>query len=323
MTVPPVAGPPARQDGAAVLAQTIWGVEFQNPILLASGTAGYGRELDGLLDIDTLGGIVTKAVTPEPRNGNPPMRAAEYDAGMLNSVGLANVGLDAFRAEKLPWLRQRLRRARVLVNVAGRTVEDYVQVIRTLDDDDGFVGYELNVSCPNVKEGGAVFCMRSELLQEVVSAARAASERPLIVKLSPNLPDIGATAAVAVDAGADGVTLINTFPGLLFDVETGRSVLGAGTGGVSGPAVLPMGVHAVWQAHRRVDVPLMGVGGVRTGKDAVQYLLAGASLVAVGTATFADPRAAERVVLGLNDYCARRHLPIGDVVGSGTVEGRI
>ncbi|MEJ2187104.1 MAG: dihydroorotate dehydrogenase [Gemmatimonadota bacterium] len=313
-----MASPSARQDGAP-LAQTLWGVEFQNPILLASGTAGYGQELDGLLDLDALGGIVTKAVTPEPRKGNPPMRAAEYDAGMLNSVGLANVGLEAFRAEKLPWLRQRLRRARVLVNVAGRTVDDYVKVIRTLDDDDGFVGYELNVSCPNVKEGGAVFCMRPQLLHEVVAAARAASQRPLVVKLSPNLPDIGGTAAIAVDAGADGVTLINTFPGLLFDVETRASVLGAGTGGVSGPGVLPMGVHAVWQAHQRVDVPLVGVGGVRTANDAVQYLLAGASLVAVGTATFADPRAAERVVLGLSDYCARHHLRIGDLMGSGTV----
>ncbi len=323
MTEQRVADPPARQDDAHSLAQTVWGVEFQNPILLASGTAGYGQELDGLLDIDTLGGIVTKAVTPEPRVGNPPMRAAEYDAGMINSVGLANVGLDAFRAEKLPWLRRRLRRARVLVNVAGRTVEDYVQVIRTLDDDEGFAGYELNVSCPNVKQGGAVFCMRPQLLHEVVAAARAVTERPLIVKLSPNLPDIGGTAAIAVDAGADGVTLINTFPGLLFDVETRTSVLGAGTGGVSGPGVLPMGVHAVWQASQRVDVPLVGVGGVRTGNDAVQYLLAGASLVAVGTATFADPRAAERVVLGLSDYCARHHLPVHDLIGSGVVEGRI
>ncbi|MEJ2678437.1 MAG: dihydroorotate dehydrogenase, partial [Gemmatimonadota bacterium] len=273
---PSRAGPPAGQDGAP-LAQTVWGAEFQNPILLASGTAGYGQELDGLLDLDALGGIVTKAVTPEPRNGNPPMRAAEYDAGMLNSVGLANVGLEAFRRDKLPWLRQRLRRARVLVNVAGRTVGDYIQVIRTLDDDDGFLGYELNVSCPNVREGGAIFCMSPQLLQEVVAAARAATERPLVVKLSPNLPDIGSTAAIAVDTGADGVTLINTFPGLLFDVETRTSLLGAGTGGVSGPGVLPMGVHAVWQAHRRVDVPLVGVGGVRTGDDAVQYLLAGAS----------------------------------------------
>jgi len=304
---PPVARP---------LAQTLWGVEFQNPVLLASGTAGYGQELDGLLDIDTIGGIVTKAVTPEPRTGNPP-------AGMLNSVGLANVGLDAFRAEKLPWLRRRLRRAHVLVNVAGRTVDDYVQVIRALDDQDGFVGYELNVSCPNVKEGGAVFCARPQLLHEVVAAARAATRRPLIVKLSPNLPDIGGTAAVAVEAGADGLTLINTFPGLLFDLATRRSVLGGGTGGVSGPGVLPMGVHAVWQAHSRVDVPLIGVGGVRTAHDAAQYFLAGASLVEVGTATFADPRAAGRVVKGLSDYCASQHLRIGDLIGGGTVEGRV
>jgi dihydroorotate dehydrogenase (NAD+) catalytic subunit len=303
------------------LAQTVFDAEFQNPVLLAGGTAGYGRELDGLLDLDGLGGLVTKAVTPEPRAGNPPLRAAEYGAGMLNSIGLANVGLDAFRADKLPWLARRLRAAQVLVNVAGKTVEDYVAVVDGLEDQDGFLGYELNVSCPNVKEGGAAFCARRDLLDEVVSVVRARTERPLVVKLTPNLPDIAATASTAVDAGADGLTLINTFPGLLFDLDTRRSVLGAGTGGVSGPGVLPMGVHAVWQAARRVDVPIIGVGGIRSGEDAVQYLLAGASLVEIGTASFADPRAAERVVDELRHF-GRRHgiTDVRELIGAGMVD---
>jgi dihydroorotate dehydrogenase (NAD+) catalytic subunit len=303
------------------LDQELFGATFANPVLLAGGTAGYGRELDGLLDLDRLGGLVTKSVTPEPRAGNPPLRTAEYGAGMLNSIGLANVGLDAFRADKLPWLADRLHSAQVLINVAGKMVEDYVAVVAGLDDADGFLGYELNVSCPNVKEGGAVFCAREDLLRQVVSAVRERTARPLIVKLAPNLPDIAGTAAVAVDAGADGLTLINTFPGLLFDLDAGTAVLGAGTGGVSGPAVLPMGVYAVWKTAQRVDVPIIGVGGIRSGTDAVQYLLAGASLVEIGTASFADPRAAERVIEELRRY-GRRHSVsrVGDLIGTGRVE---
>jgi dihydroorotate dehydrogenase (NAD+) catalytic subunit len=304
------------------LDQTLFGVEFQNPVMLAGGTAGYGRELDRLVDLDRLGGLVTKAVTPEVRAGNPALRAAEYWAGMLNSIGLANVGLQAFRAEKLPWLRARLAHARVLVNVAGATVEDYVAVVDGLEAEEGFLGYELNVSCPNVKEGGAAFCARSDLLTEVVAAVRTRTARPLVVKLAPNLPDIGATARVAVDAGADGLTLINTFPGLLFDTGTRRAVLGAGTGGVSGPAVLPMGVYSVWRASQSVDVPIIGVGGIRSGDDAVQYLLAGASLVQIGTATFGDPRAPERVLKELGRYGRRARVQhVRELIGAGKLDG--
>ena len=299
------------------LAGTLLGTEFQNPLLLAAGTAGYGAELDGMLDLDRLGGLVTKAVTPEPREGNPAPRAAEFAAGMLNSVGLANVGLERFRAEKLPWLARRLTRARVLVNVAGKTIEDFVTVVRALDAEPGFVAFELNVSCPNVKEGGALFCHREDTLSALVAAARGATTRALVVKLAPNVPDIGRIAQVAVDAGADALTLSNTFPGLLFDTETRRPLLGAGAGGVSGPAVLPMGVHAVRQASRRVSVPLIGAGGVRCGDDVVQYLLAGASLVQIGTASYADPRASLRVLAEVERYCARHRIAdIAELIGA-------
>lgn len=301
-----------------LLSQMLFGVEFQNPVLLASGTCGYGAELDGFIDLDSLGGIVTKAVTAEPRAGNPAPRVAEFDAGMLNSVGLANPGPAIVRSEKLPWLDRRLRAARVVVNVAGRTAEEYASIIASLEDADGFHAFELNVSCPNVNEGGAIIATRADLLAAAVRAARAATRRPLIVKLAPNVPDIGAMADVCVAEGADGLTLINTMPGLLFDTRSGRAVLGAGAGGVSGPALLPIGVHAVWQARQRVSVPIIGAGGIRAADDAVQYLLAGASLVQIGTASFADPRTAARVLSGLARWGPERGATsITEIIGSG------
>jgi dihydroorotate dehydrogenase (NAD+) catalytic subunit len=301
-----------------VLAQQLFGTTFQNPILLASGTCGYGAEYDEFFDIDRLGGIVIKAVTMEARAGNPAPRVAEFAGGMLNSIGLANVGVAAVAAEKLPQLAARLQRARVLVNVAGRTSEEYGELVRRLDDAPGFIGFELNVSCPNVKEGGAIFCSREDLLAEAVSAARAATGRPLIVKLAPNVPDIGRMAEVAVAAGADGLTLVNTMPGLLFDLEHRRPVLGAGSGGVSGAALLPIGVHAVAQARKRVHVPIVGAGGVRSAEDVLQYLLAGASLVQIGTALFADPRLPLRVLTNLQAYLQRARLTsVTELVGAG------
>jgi dihydroorotate dehydrogenase (NAD+) catalytic subunit len=300
------------------LAQDLLGTSFQNPVLLASGTCGYGREIDELLDLDALGGLVIKAVTLEPRQGNAAPRVAEFHAGMLNSIGLANVGADEVVREKLPWLARRLSRAQVLVNVAGATPGEYARIVERIEDAPGVVAYELNVSCPNVHEGGALFGTREDLLGAAVAAARAATSRPLVVKLAPNVPDIGRMARVAVDHGADALTLINTFPGLLFDVRTRRPVLGNRTGGVSGPAILPMGVHAVWQARQQVAVPIIGAGGIRTGEDAVQYLLAGASLVQVGTASFADPRAALRVLTGLEEYMAAQGVAaVRELVGAG------
>lgn len=300
------------------LAQHVFGTTFQNPVLLASGTCGYGVEYQDFFDLDRLGGLVIKAVTLDPRDGNPAPRVAEFAGGMMNSIGLANAGLEAVLADRLPELLARVQRARVFVNVAGRTTDEYGELVARLDPLPGFLGYELNVSCPNVKEGGTYFSSRADLLAEAVRAARRATRRPLLVKLAPNVSDIGALAEVAVAEGADGVTLINTFPGLLFDLRTRRARLGAGTGGVSGPAILPMGVHAVYQARRRVQVPLIGVGGIRTAEDALQYLLAGASLIQVGTASFADPRAAYRVLSNLKTGRAGA-AHISELIGSGRV----
>ncbi len=299
------------------LDQTIFGTTFQNPVLLASGTCGYGVELDRLFDLDQLGGLVTKAVTVEPRNGNPSPRVAEFDAGMLNSIGLANVGLNAFRSEKLPWLKQRLSNARVLVNVDGKSVDEFGQIVETLESTDGFLGYELNLSCPNVQDG-ALFSTREDLLAAVLQRVRTLTRRPLVAKLAPNVPDIGRMAEVAVAAGADGLTLINTVPGLLFDLRTRQAVLGAGTGGLSGAALLPVGVHAVRLARRRVTVPIIGAGGIRTAEDAMQYLFAGASLIQIGTANFADPRTGLRVISDLSRLGARLGATqIADLVGVG------
>ncbi len=300
------------------LDQTLFGSHFQNPVILASGTCGYGDELHGMMDLDTVGGLVLKAVTVEPRDGNAAPRVAEFKAGMMNSIGLANVGLQAFRDDKLPMILALVNRARVFINVAGRTADEYGEIVRKLDDIDGFAAYELNVSCPNVKEGGAVFCSREDLLADAVRSARSATARPIVVKLAPNVPDVGRMAAVCVEEGADGLTLINTMPGLLFDLQSRKPVLGAGSGGVSGPALLPMGVHAVAQARKRVQIPIIGAGGIRSGEDAVQYLLAGASLVQVGTATFADPRAALRVLSGIRDYGNRQGIAdISSLTGAG------
>lgn len=303
------------------LEQPLFGATFQNPILLASGTCGYGQELDDTIDLEELGGFVIKAVTVEPREGNPSPRVTEHNGVMLNSIGLANVGLARVAAERLPWLASRLKRARVLVNVAGKTEEEFVTIIERLSDQDGFVAFELNVSCPNVKQGGALFSTREDLLAGVVRAARRATSRPIIVKLAPNVPDIGRMAEVSVAEGADGLTLINTFPGLVFDVKTRRPALGNGTGGVSGPGILPMGVYAVAQARRRVQVPIIGVGGVTSGADALQYLYAGASLVQIGTASFSDPRASVRVLSELRRLAASMAVTdIRELVGAGRLD---
>jgi dihydroorotate dehydrogenase (NAD+) catalytic subunit len=280
------------------LARTVAGVAFQNPVLLASGTAGFGRELDGVIDLDSLGGLVTKAVSLEPREGNRPPRVTEFPGGMMNSVGLANPGLAQVRTRELPWLASRLRAARFLVNVVGFREEEYAEVIAGLEQVAGIAAYELNLSCPNTSRGGVEFGAEPETVSRVVGRARAATARPLFIKLSPALPDIAGMAVAARDAGADGISVVNTMPGLLFRGD--RPKLGQGNGGVSGPALLPIGVLATARVVERTGgMPVIGVGGIRTAEDARQYLRAGAALVAIGTAGMADPRAPERVVRGL------------------------
>lgn len=301
---------------ASRLSQTVFGVAFQSPVLLASGTCGYGEEYAGLIPLEEIGGLVTKAVSVEPREGNPPHRVAETPGGMINAIGLHNVGLDRFVAEKLPWLHENLRRAHVLVNVVGRTVDDYAEVVAGLDGLDGFLGYEINVSCPNVK-GGTLFGTDPEALDELVVRLRAETDRPLVVKLTPNVPDIGLYARICEDAGADGLSTINTFPGMLVDVERRRPVIGNATGGVSGPAILPMGVYLTWRAAAAVDIPVIGVGGIRDADDALQYVLAGASLVQVGTALFVDPGSAWEVHEGLEAHLRRQGVErLSELVGA-------
>jgi dihydroorotate dehydrogenase (NAD+) catalytic subunit len=270
------------------------GHRFQNPLLLAAGTAGFGRELDRILDLDALGGLVTKAVTPEPRQGHAAPRVAEFRGGMLNAVGLANPGLEAVARHELPWLAARLSRARILVNVAGARIADYVAVVERLDAAPGIAAFEINASCPNTSAGGLEFGADEPALAELVRACRRATGRPLVIKLSPVLPDIPRMAQVARDAGADAVSLVNTLPGTL----AGR--LGNGFGGVSGPALLPIGVLAVRRVRERTDMPMIGVGGIRSAADARCYLEAGATLVAIGTAALADPKLPGRIARELS-----------------------
>jgi dihydroorotate dehydrogenase (NAD+) catalytic subunit len=266
----------------------VLGARFQNPVLLAAGTAGFGREVDGVIDLEALGGLVTKAVTLERRSGHPGPRVAEFVGGMLNAVGLANPGLETVVADELPWLA-RLRRPRVLVNVAGTTVEDYAQVVERLTDVAVVTAFEINASCPNTSAGGLEFGSTADGLATLVRRCHRVATKPLVVKLSPALPDVAGMAEIARDEGAAAVSLVNTMPGAL----AGR--LGYGQGGVSGPALLPIGVLATRRVRERVELPLIGVGGIRTAADAREYLRAGASLVAVGTAALADPRAPERI----------------------------
>jgi dihydroorotate dehydrogenase (NAD+) catalytic subunit len=278
----------------------VFGIEFRHPVLLAAGTCGFGEPVVDVMDLEEIGGLVTKSVTLEPRVGNPAPRVAEYEHGMLNSVGLANPGLEGVRRDKLPWMRQNLGAFPVIVSVAGHTPEEYCAVVEGLEDEDGFQAFELNLSCPNdTRLGGRPFSLDPESLKAVLDGVRPRTRRPLIVKLAPNDPAIAETAALAVAHGADGITAINTVPGFLARGAVGRPVLGAGPGGTSGPGILPVGLAAVRVIAQRVDVPVIGVGGILSPEDALLYFQTGASLVAVGTGSFADPRCGARVALGV------------------------
>jgi dihydroorotate dehydrogenase (NAD+) catalytic subunit len=289
----------------SALAVNVAGIDFQNPVLLAAGTAAYGREIARVIDLDALGGLVTKAVSVETRHGAPAPRVGEFDGGMINAVGLANPGVEEVKSEHLPWLAENLEHAKVVVNVVGSRVEDFATVVDALDDSRPTVAYELNVSCPNVKAGGMEFGADPNSLRDVVTRARAVTRKPIFVKLSPTLPDIANTARLAVDAGADGISVVNTIPGLLIDVTTRKPALGFGTGGVSGPGLLPVGVLATYKVAKAVKVPVIGVGGISRATDIVQYVIAGASLVAIGTAVMQRPKLATELVGDLEQWCAR------------------
>ena len=299
------------------LAITVAGISFQNPIVLAAGTAAYGREIADVVGLDALGGLVTKAVSLAPRPGAPSPRVAEFEGGMINAIGLANPGVDSVRDEHLPWLASRLHHARTVVNVVGSAEDDFPQVVERLGANAPYHAIELNLSCPNVHAGGMEFGADPRTLASVVSRTRAVTSRPIFVKLSPTLPDIGRTAQVAADAGADGITVINTIPGLVIDVATRRPALGFGSGGVSGPGLLPVGVLATWKVRRAVSLPIIGVGGVSSALDALQYIIAGASLVGIGTAALREPRLPEQIVRDLDRWCRKNGVhSIASLTGS-------
>lgn len=299
----------------ADLTTTVGKIQLKNPVLTASGTFGYGEEYAEFYDLSALGGVIVKGTTLEPREGNPPTRIAETPAGMLNAIGLQNPGIDAVIADKLPTL-SRFDTA-VIVNISGRTVDEYVELARRLDAVPSIAGIEVNISCPNVEHGGMQFGIDPVLTRDLVQAVRGATVQPLIVKLSPNVTDILAMGAAAVEAGADALSAINTLLGMTIDVERRRPVLANVTGGLSGPAIRPVAVRMVWQLARELDVPIIGSGGIMTARDAVEFILAGACAVAVGTANFVDPRAALKVVHGLRDFCGTHGVSrIADLVGA-------
>lgn len=278
------------------------GLELTNPIVAASGTFGYGIEFEEIVSLERLGAFVTKGISVEPIKGHAAPRIIQTAAGMLNAIGLQNVGVDEFIAKKLPPLR-RYPACKVIVNVFGYTVGEYVSVIERLNDAEGIAAYELNVSCPNVHAGGMTFGADTGSLEYLVGRARSAANRPLIVKLSPNVTSIAKMAKVAEGAGADAVSMVNTFMAMAIDVETRKPRLTNITGGLSGPAIKPIAVRMVYETARAISIPILGMGGIITAEDAVEFLLAGATAVQVGTASYADPRATERLAKGLEAWC--------------------
>jgi dihydroorotate dehydrogenase (NAD+) catalytic subunit len=299
----------------AELSVTVCGIELRNPVLAASGTFAYGLEFEKLIDLNALGGFVVKGLSREPIEGNPAPRVFESEAGMINSIGLQNIGVRAFVAEKLPGLA-RLRTA-VFANVFGYSTEDYVEVVRVLNDHEGLAGYELNVSCPNTAHGGMFFSNDPVLLAEVVSAVKRIARRPLIVKLSPNVSAIEPLARVAEESGADALSLVNTFVSLAIDAHTRRPRIGAGFGGLSGPAIKPIALRLVCQASRAVRIPVIGLGGIASGEDAAEFMIAGASAVEVGTATFWDPQSPLRIANELGAFLQREGVAkASDLVGT-------
>ncbi|WP_241654566.1 dihydroorotate dehydrogenase [Granulicella sibirica] len=292
---------------AVDMSVTVAGVELRSPVLAASGTFGYGVEFDDIIDMDRIGGFITKGLSREPMAGNAAPRIIETAAGMINAIGLQNMGVKAFAAEKMPKLRK-LADAVVIANIFGFTVEDCIEVIHVLNDTPGIVMYELNASCPNTSHGGMVFGTDPELLGDLVSRCKVVAKRPLMVKLSPNVTNIAGMARVAEAAGADALSLVNTFLSLAIDVETRRPRIANVTGGLSGPAIKPIAVRMVHDSSRAVKIPVVGMGGIVRAEDVVEFMLAGATAVEVGTASYADPRAVETISTGLRKWCAAHEI---------------
>jgi dihydroorotate dehydrogenase (NAD+) catalytic subunit len=296
------------------------GLRLANPVFTASGTCGYADELADFMDVNRLGGFITKSITRKPRKGNPTPRVVETDAGLLNAIGLANVGLDRFLKEKLPVIAE--MSVPVFVNVAGELLDDYVAVVERLASEKAIAGFELNISCPNVAKGGISFGRDPDQVGEITAAVRkAAGDKPLMVKLSPCVTDISVIARAAVEAGASALSLINTFTAMVIDIETRRPALANRTGGLSGPAIKPVAVYLVNKVYNEVakkaGIPILGLGGIRTASDALEFIIAGASAVAVGTASFVQPDSAVRIIDGIAAYCARHKVAkLSDLVGS-------
>ena len=291
------------------------GIELRNPVILASGTCGYGQELEPFLDLSRIGGIVTKTITPEPRPGAKPTRVFETAGGMLNAIALQNPGLDGFVRDKWPYLAT--LDTRVIVNIAAPTPREHAEMAAALSELGGVAALEVNISSPNMRDGGMLFGCNPKASAEVISAVRGATDLPVIAKLTPNVTDITAVAKAVEDAGADGLALINTLLGMAIDLDRRRPVLGNVTGGLSGPAIKPVALAMVWKVQRAVSIPLMGMGGIANGRDALEFMVAGASAVQVGTATFVVPGTALDIVEGMRTYCDDEEIDdIHSLVGS-------
>ena len=304
------------------LSVELGGIAMRNPVMVVSGTFGYGREYADLVDLNGLGALVVKGISLAPVQGNPPPRLVEVTSGLVNAVGLQNPGFERFVADYLPYLRD--FDVPVIVNIWGTTVEEYAAVAARFNDVAGVAGLELNISCPNIKAGGIAFGTDPDLARRVITAARAATRLPLIPKLSPNVTDIAVFARIAEECGADAISLINTVPAMVIDVETRRPVLANVTGGLSGPAIAPIAVKLVWEAARAVKIPVIGIGGISTAEQALEFIIAGASAVAVGTANFADPACSLRIVEGIREYLARHGLgSVRELVGSIEVKSEV
>lgn len=305
---------PSEKNGVN-LSVHVGSLKLKNPVIAASGTFGYGEEYAGIVPLKSLGALITKGLSLEPRKGNPPPRLAETSSGMLNAIGLENLGIQRFLREKMAFLRK--AGCSVLVNIFGCTEEEYAEMARRLSEVEGIAGLEINISCPNVKAGGTIFATEAKSVYQVVSRTRQASSSFLMVKLSPNVSDIGKIALAAEEAGADALSLINTLTGMAVDIKTRTPILANITGGLSGPAIKPIGLRMVWQVAQAVRIPVVGIGGIATAEDALEYLIAGAAAVQVGSAHFVDPRAGVKIVDGIKNYLKANNLSdLSSVIGS-------